>query len=273
MTSPSNSGTLSPASGHNKSRQLLLMRDTSIQFPELWLNVYVSGPPGDAQGFPEMFARSRCMKANTPDEADLVVFTGGSDVDPAFYTDATVHESVYVDKERDAADLELYAKCYDEGIPMFGVCRGAQFGHVMNGGELFQDVDEHNGGHHFMFTGSESITVSSVHHQMCIKQEGMEVLGWAFKSNKRMLSRSMSEHGRNEDVEAFFYRDSCFFGVQGHPEYKGYLSFTGWCLKQIEQLIAHNPDLYLDKEKGVYRMKESLRQERDNQTIIVENVG
>jgi gamma-glutamyl-gamma-aminobutyrate hydrolase PuuD len=215
-------------------------------YPELWLKVYVSGPPGDQQGFPEMFCRARCYKADTPEEADLVVFTGGTDVDPSLYAPAEtkVHPSVYLSEYRDKSDLELYAKCYELGIPMFGVCRGAQFGAVMNGCELYQDVDGHNGGHHTMFLKEGgSINVSSVHHQMVVRSDNMELIGWSKESDKRFVNATLVEHGSQEDVEAFFFEDSCFFGVQGHPEYKGYSTFTNWCFKQIEDLIVNNPNV------------------------------
>lgn len=263
-----------PTEQNTKKRrhQMLYMRDTAIQFPELWLSVYVSGPPSDAVGFPEMFARARCFKADSPDEADLVVFTGGPDVNPGYYTECLPHETVCVDEARDQADLELYAKCYDEGIPMFGVCRGAQFGAVMNGAELFMDVDNHNSSH-IMFTKTGTLTVSSVHHQMVMPCPGMDVIGWSNKSEKRWLSASLHEEGYNRDVEAFFFRDSCFFGVQGHPEYKGVSSFTAWSLQQIEQLIMHNPDLVLDKTKSVYRLKEDIRKQRDEQITVTKEVA
>lgn len=271
MTRPSKTLTrrLTKRQGSNpvtsKSTQMLFTRDTSITFPELWLHVYVSGPPGDAQGFPEMFARARCFKASTPDDADLVVFTGGPDVNPEYYTKQKAHDSVFVDEARDEADLALYAKCYDEGIPMFGVCRGAQFGHVMNGGQLFMDIDNHQSKHLIYTLDNQSVMASSVHHQSCIQNYDMDMIAWTYKSGKRWLSASSVEEGSYcKDVEAFFYDETCFLGVQGHPEYKGYFAYTNWCLTQIQELIVNNPNIVLDKEKGVYRLKKSFIQLRDD---------
>lgn len=237
------------------------MRDSSILFPELWLKVFVSGPPEDAAGFPEMFMRARCFKAETPEEADLVVFTGGPDVNPTLYSDGPVPETVYIDDERDKADIELYSKCYHEGIPMFGVCRGAQLGAVMNGAELFMDVDGHNCGQHPMFTRTGTIPVSSVHHQMVMRSDGMDLLGWSRQSDKRFVTSTLVEHGSQEDVEAFFFEDSCFFGVQGHPEYKGFFAFAYWCFGQIEELIINN--INIEPVNGLYRLKEDFRKQRD----------
>ena len=253
-------------SQNTKNRTMLYMRDTSISFPELWMSVYISGPPIDAVGFPEMFARSRCYKATTPENADLVVFTGGADVSPALYTNQSVHKSVYSDVKRDEDDLKLYSQCYEQGIPMFGVCRGAQFGHVMNGGELYQDVDGHNGGNHNMYTiDNSTIRVSSVHHQMCVENKQMDLLGWSNESRTRYVSGSMVESGAQKDVEAFFYADSCFFGVQGHPEYKGNFSFAHWCLNQIQELIVNNPYVTVHKDRRLYRLQESFLAQRENE--------
>lgn len=253
-------------------RKLRLTRDTSIESAELWMSIYVAGPPQDQVGFPEMFARARCTKANTVDEADLVVFAGGDDVDPALYG-AKTHSTTNFDPARDEADLALYAECYEKGIPMMGVCRGAQFGWTMLGGQLYQDVDNHYKAH-FIYTDAPTkrcITASSVHHQM-IKWDdnlGADILAWCFESRKRSLDDDTHTIGpAHKDVEAFWHRDNCFFGVQGHPEYKGYLPFTQWCLESIEHLIIHNPDIML--KNRVYRIKPSVLETRNNRMTIVE---
>lgn len=49
--------------------------------------------------------------------------------------------------------------------------------------------------------------------------------------------------GTRADVEAFFYKDTCCLGVQGHPEYSGFNYFTVWTLKKIEEYIAYNLDV------------------------------
>lgn len=248
------------------------MRDTAIESPELWMSVFISGPAPDQVGFPEMFARARCNKAETVDKADLVVFTGGADVDPQLYG-ASTHHSTSIDPARDKSDLSLYAECYEKGIPMMGVCRGAQFGWAMLGGQLYQDVDNHNKSH-FIYTDAPSqrcITASSVHHQMVKWDDslGADMLAWCFETRKRNLDASVSNVGAtHKDVEAFWHRDNCFFGVQGHPEYKGYLPYTLWCLENIEHLIVHNPDIML--KDRVYRLKPSVLESRNNKMTIVE---
>src|SRR3546814_5523779 len=106
--------------------------------------------------------------ADTPEEADLVVFVGGADVDPALYG-AERHQTTFPDTDQDQRDMELFKTCYENGIPMLGVCRGAQFLNVMHGGKLYQDVDNHVGDHPIYDTQNKRVihNVSSIHHKMC----------------------------------------------------------------------------------------------------------
>lgn len=246
-----------------EGRSITLMRDTNLLFPELWLEVYVEGDAVEQAAFAEMFIRAKCTKADHPTNADLVVFTGGSDVNPVYYGEDK-HPSTFFAPQRDVEDMKLYELCYNEGIPMFGVCRGAQFLHVMNGGKLFQDVDNHVGDHPIWDSRKKKMInrVSSVHHQACIsnRENGMEVIADSFKSTTRWKNPHDKVIGNMADIEAFFYRDTCCLGVQGHPEYRGYFEFLKWTLEQIQDLIVENPDLELrDKCR---RIKRDILEER-----------
>lgn len=256
------------------SRKVTVLKDTKLDYPELWMSVYISGPPQDARGFADMFVRARCRKAETPETADLVVFTGGPDVSPIYYADdepyPVPHHSVSSDLNRDAEDIRLYEKCLDLGIPMFGVCRGAQFLHVMNGGKLYQHIDNHTGDHHIWDTKAKQSVekVSSVHHQSCRRNDagGMEVIAVTYKSKRRWLDNVEYEDGLGDDIEAFFYRDTCCLGVQGHPEYSGYHRYMKWSLDKIHEYIVCSPDLTSVKTVDgvtVWRIKKEVRDERD----------
>ncbi len=226
--------------------RVTLLRDHRLAFPDLYLEVHITGPKGDQHGFPALFARSGCLKADTPEQADLVVFTGGADVDPQLYGEVP-HPSVHCDPERDSEEMDLFLLCKSQGIPMLGVCRGAQFLHVMHGGKLYQDVDEHVGDHRmFDIRAKEWIEkVSSVHHQMVIPNSnlGMEVLATTSKAKTRWRNDKTCDRGPIADCEAFFYRDTCTIGIQGHPEYAGYNFFARWTLDTINDLIIMNPDI------------------------------
>lgn len=247
-----------------KEYRVSLLRNNCLEYPELWMEVFIAGDKHEERAFAEMFVQARCSKADDPLKADFVVFTGGADVNPIYY-DEERHPLTRIDSRRDEEDLKLYELCLNNGIPMFGVCRGAQFLHVMNGGKLYQDVDNHVGDHAMWDTKANKIIrkVSSVHHQMCIRNPtgGMIVLADSGKATKRWKNPTDTAHGSHMDVEAFFYRDTCCLGVQGHPEYKGYNEFMKWTLDQINELIVCNPDVELvDRYR---RLKLDVREMRD----------
>lgn len=267
----------------NKDRRSIIMfRDHHLVFPELWLRVLILGPPEDTRGFNHLFARASCKQATSLEDADLVVFTGGPDVDPAYYMEEgeNPHPSCYVDPERDAADAGKYLACVEQGIPMVGVCRGAQFLAVMNGHKLFQDIDGHQSDHKMYCHRTKKVIerVSSRHHQ-CVRPgngtSGLEIIAWSNVSTCKYMTDKLSVEARNNespllDVEAFFIRDTCCFGVQGHPEYKGYHAFAQWFLESIYHLIYINPDMSWDKDTQRLRMRPEILQERQMLEIHVE---
>jgi gamma-glutamyl-gamma-aminobutyrate hydrolase PuuD len=235
-------------------QRIAVMTDHKVEFPDLWLNVYIAaGNKMDEIGFARMFSRAACKQAKTLDEADLVVFTGSSsDIDPQLYG-VRRHKSTIIDSHRDNENIAIYLDCLEKGIPMFGVCWGAQFLHVMNRGKLYQDVDNHYGDHSMLDVVTTEIIekISSVHHQSCMsnRSNGMQILGTASRSRLRAIDDRKTDKGVHPDIEAFFYRDTCCLGVQGHPEYQGYNYYTAWCLKQIDKYMVLNPDVDWEKVK------------------------
>ena len=237
------------------------------KYPELYMQVLFVGDKSEESAFNEMFVHAGCTKAEDISRADLVIFGGGVDVSPSLYGQ-TPHVSVHSNRERDARDIEVFKECFREGIPMFGVCRGAQFLHVMNNGKLWQDVNEHYGDHEMLDLKAERmIRVSSVHHQMCRLFWGgamppdFNLIGTTTLATHRMMNAEIKQDGLHEDCEAYFYADSLCFGVQGHPEYRGYTEFAVWTLTMIRELIINHPDVEL--KDSLYRMKKSARDLRD----------
>ena len=71
---------------------------------------------------------------------DGVVLPGGEDIDPANYG-AERHDLLgATDKERDRTELLLTHWAVEMGMPVLGVCRGAQMINVACGGSLYQDI-------------------------------------------------------------------------------------------------------------------------------------
>ena len=134
------------------------------------------------------------MRVLPDDETQLVVFSGGEDVG--------------TNPDRDAHEAMVYAEALDRGIPMVGICRGAQFLHVMNGGVLHQHVEGHLGGHSITTHKGNRIPVTSTHHQM-LKMEGSfpyQLLAWASIVGPK-------------DPEVVHYPDTNVLCVQFHPEF------------------------------------------------------
>jgi len=164
-------------------------------------------------------------------DADLVQFTGGSDVDPIWYGHKK-HHTTHSNSKRDVEEEAIFLQCIANGVPMAGICRGGQFLHVMNGGEMFQDVDNHAiYGTHKTYDISESypksIQVTSTHHQMISGNGKMEVLLVAELARHKIIYDTVTEtfidngdyQSENEmDIEACFYRASNCLCFQPHPE-------------------------------------------------------
>lgn len=163
------------------------------------------------------------------EDCDLVVFTGGPDVNPSIYGDIKL-DTTHIDTNRDQLEWRIYNMAYMMAIPMVGICRGMQFLNVMNGGLLIQDVNNHTNCIHSITTHEEeTFEVNGDHHQMCIPQGYFERLAWV---------KNLSDHyttGQTFDVnlylgesdeanyiqepEALFWPNSNSLGVQYHPEW------------------------------------------------------
>jgi gamma-glutamyl-gamma-aminobutyrate hydrolase PuuD len=76
------------------------------------------------------------------DRLDAVVLSGGPDVAPARYG-AAPHPSTGTSRpDRDAAETAVLHRALERGLPVLGVCRGAQLMNVALGGTLVQHVPD-----------------------------------------------------------------------------------------------------------------------------------
>jgi putative glutamine amidotransferase len=102
------------------------------------------------------------------EEADIVIFTGGEDVDPSLYG-CEAHPTTYSNLKRDLYEKEIFEQVKPNQL-CIGICRGSQFLCVMNGGLLIQHVSNHAGvGTHeirSMYHGDKACDITSTHHQM-----------------------------------------------------------------------------------------------------------
>lgn len=207
-------------------------------------------------GYPSairMFTQAGLVRANSVEEADIVCFLGGTDVNPSLYNEKPCPETGSPDKVRDRAEEAVFHKAVQNNKVMFGICRGAQFLHVMNGGTLWQHVTNHAARPHDIIDIEEDkvITSSSLHHQMMKFNDKMEIIAVVdedvtdiFKNGDLFICRK-TRHPNDEEeyieleVEACCYRETKSLCIQGHPEV-GPPNFMAWSLTKLKQFVKES---------------------------------
>lgn len=150
---------------------------------------------------------------------DGIVFSGGEDVNPAWYGEEVWNETVQRDTLRDFSDSLLARAALASGKPILAICRGCQLMNVMLGGSLYQDLpsqmgteDRHTGGAMHLIGleegsalatlyGPDSLEVNSFHHQ-AVKDPAPGI--------------RITAHSADGIVEA--YETDQIIAVQFHPE-------------------------------------------------------
>lgn len=167
---------------------------------------------------------------------DAVVFTGGADVTPALYGEekgdlTNNHEA------RDIEDVGLFGIAKRRKLPMFGICRGAQFLTVMNGGILRQHVENHAlpGVHEITTSTGERLSVTSTHHQM------MDLSSLFAGRDYELLSWADNLAGFLAEPETVLFQKTKGLLVQWHPEYMAEYT-RGW--KYYQELVHNHLALY-----------------------------
>jgi putative glutamine amidotransferase len=165
---------------------------------------------------------------------DGVLLAGGADVGPAYYHEERKYDNVHIDSPRDEFERAWLERALHLGLPVLGLCRGAQVVNVKFNGTLYQDLERDwvpeseevpvihhkqdkarcETTHTVTITDPESrlagvfrgsCRVNSMHHQ------GIRVLGRGLKA---------TAHAEDGLVEAVEIADggSYLVAVQWHPE-------------------------------------------------------
>lgn len=153
---------------------------------------------------------------------DLIVLWGGEDIHPQIYNQPVTHAHIYRQNKRDDFEIKAYKIARENGIPVLGVCRGAQLICALEGGSLWQHVSNHaNGAHLCKMWDGRVITVNSLHHQMMRLPEGAELLGWSkdIRSPMKYSDRPEPIQTQDQEPEFAFFPKAKALCVQGHPEF------------------------------------------------------
>lgn len=184
----------------------------------------------EAGGIPVMLPMCTDKEAlkQLAEHLDGILFTGGHDVNPAFYGEEPGSQCGVICNERDQMEQILFQLGTELNIAMLGICRGMQFINVMCGGSLYQDLPtqmpsdishrqtapydravhkvsiiENTPLHELLLT--DELPVNSCHHQ------AVKVLG------NGLQSMALSEDGL---IEAIYMPEKKFvWAVQWHPEF------------------------------------------------------
>ena len=170
------------------------------------------------------------MNKDFDENVKLVVFTGGADVNPTLYGQEIGRLTRYNDV-RDQIDLARYYIAKEMGIPMLGICRGAQFLCVMNGGSLVQHCSGHLNSNHVVYLDNGvSFLTNGDHHQMMIPDGSTHrVLAYANglslvyrgagskKYDKSIFYKNIT--GQCKEPEAVLWPEQKALGIQWHPEW------------------------------------------------------
>lgn len=197
------------------------------------MNVYLA--TDDFYGeFDEFFGGVKVIDIkNPPEDADLVVFTGGEDVSPYLYMDEEYalrieHKTKY-NPQRDKIEQTIFEYILKGTLPttsILGICRGLQIINVFLGGTLFVDLPDAGMGHDMVhkikyripLDSYEIKYVNSLHHQ-AVNEIGTYSMGVRF--NPTIIAKEPE----TDIIEIMMWRClddkilESILGVQFHPEF------------------------------------------------------
>lgn len=158
---------------------------------------------------------------------DLVVFTGGPDIHTAMYTHdhyqgTLLNGSVGGIPERDLLERLIFQVCTAIGVPMVGICRGAQMLCALNGGWLVQDSTGHHEPHSVTDAASgREYRVTSDHHQMMVPSSSGYVLAYAEELSDyyHHSSAEAIQTPLERECEVVLWEGTLSLGHQPHPEW------------------------------------------------------
>ena len=104
---------------------------------------------------------------------ELVVLSGGNNVNPVLYESKDILNDVYQD--RDNIEYKLLLQSLESKIKVLGICRGFHFINVYYGGSLSHGVQNHVNKNHILISEYNILKnqVTNSFHNQAIKQENI----------------------------------------------------------------------------------------------------
>lgn len=170
-----------------------------------------------------MFSRRGYKTTDNLGAANVIVFTGGADISPTLYGEP-VMASTGCMPQRDKVEVDFYKKY--PGKPFIGICRGAQLLNVLNGGKLYQHVNNHGRSHPMYDLVTKQVLLgTSMHHQMMIAGPNAVTVAVAGQATEKQTPKGVvkveiepATPTHWTDAEVLFYPNTKVLCYQGHPE-------------------------------------------------------
>ncbi|SNS52322.1 gamma-glutamyl-gamma-aminobutyrate hydrolase family protein [Antarctobacter heliothermus] len=160
------------------------------------------------------------------DRVDGVIIGGGDDISPELYGGA-LELTARLDPDRDRMEHDIAVQALAEGIPVLGICRGAQMLNIAAGGTLHQDAWS-------LYPDAQPIKTILPKREVCVEQGSLLAARLGTKPMKvnALHTQAVNVLGQNFRVAARDTngmvqaiercRDPFALGVQWHPEHLFY---------------------------------------------------
>lgn len=183
------------------------------------------------------------IRVTKPEELStdgMLILWGGEDISPALYEQEVVHaRAASKPSARDIMETNLFKQAVKLGIPVIGVCRGAQLACALSGGTLYQHIQGgHHGDHEIETYDGKTMHTSSCHHQaLNLEKVKHELLAW---DKDRVTTAFTDTEVRKVIIpEVVLLNDTNTFAIQGHPEWMHRNDqFIKWCVNQLTTRFA-----------------------------------
>lgn len=200
----------------------------------------------DVWGASRVFTTYGMTQVKDPKDADIIILNGGADIATSIYGEEPVqHGGPPTKSRRDMIEIELFEQFKDDKSKFFvGICRGGQLLNCLNGGKLFQDVDQHHRSHPMVDVRTgEVVETTSVHHQAFRPNyHTAQIVAVAsestFKNSQELGKQYITptkDLMKGQDVEVCYYPDTRALCIQGHPEYVPGSPFADYCWRLIKE--------------------------------------
>lgn len=184
------------------------------------------------------------------EKCSALVIWGGEDISTAFYNEDG-NKWTNADRRLSRRDVVEKAACEEaiaNGIPIIGVCRGAQLLCALAGGKLVQHVDGHAGhGDHFVDTDDgRRLVTTSLHHQMMWPYNGTEhkLIAWSSKNLSKIYAFGNGDTDvvraiEHPEPEVVWFPKIKGLAIQGHPEFMDERDeFVQYCMELVRKYIV-----------------------------------